>query len=168
MPNSKGIARSHSQAVVPSCMAGAQSMEVTPTMKSEGSNSNLASLFECPVCFDYVLPPILQCQGGHLVCGQCRPKLTSCPTCRGQLGNIRNLGMEKVAVSVLFPCKYNSSGCEMTMSYTKKPDHEETCEFRPYSCPCPGASCKWQGSLVQVMPHLMTTHKSITNLQVEP
>ena len=29
-------------------------------------------------------------------------------------------------------------------------DHEETCEFRPYSCPCPGASCKWQGSLEQV------------------
>ena len=29
-------------------------------------------------------------------------------------------------------------------------EHEETCEFRPYSCPCPGASCKWQGSLEQV------------------
>ncbi len=34
-------------------------------------------------------------------------------------------------------------------------EHEETCEFRPYSCPCPGASCKWQGSLEQVMAHLM-------------
>ena len=36
---------------------------------------------------------------------------------------------------------------------------------RPYSCPCPGASCKWQGSLDQVMPHLMAQHKSITTLQ---
>ena len=36
-----------------------------------------------------------------------------------------------------------------------KIEHEETCEFRPYSCPCPGASCKWQGSLEQVMSHLM-------------
>ena len=92
--------------------------------------SDLASLFECPVCFDYVLPPILQvtrmskyrvlnlsalstqtssilhflypplspqCHAGHLVCSNCRPKLTCCPTCRGQLGgNIRNLAMEKV------------------------------------------------------------------------
>ena len=46
-------------------------------------------------------------------------------------------------------------------------EHEETCEFRPYSCPCPGASCKWQGSLEQVMAHLMQVHKSITTLQGE-
>ena len=39
--------------------------------------------------------------------------------------------------------------------------------FRPYTCPCPGASCKWQGSLEQVMPHLMQSHKSITTLQGE-
>lgn len=51
------------------------------------SSTDLASLFECPVCFDYVLPPILQCQSGHLVCSNCRPKLTCCPTCRGPLGN---------------------------------------------------------------------------------
>lgn len=30
------------------------------------SPADLASLFECPVCFDYVLPPIFQCQAGHL------------------------------------------------------------------------------------------------------
>lgn len=30
-----------------------------------------------------------------------------------------------------------------------------------------GASCKWQGSLELVMPHLMMSHKSITTLQGE-
>ena len=70
-------------------------MEVTSGLNS--STSDLASLFECPVCFDYVLPPILQCQSGHLVCSHCRPKLSCCPTCRGPLGNIRNLGMEKAS-----------------------------------------------------------------------
>jgi len=130
--------------------------------------SDLASLFECPVCFDYVLPPILQCHAGHLVCSNCRPKLTCCPTCRGQLGgNIRNLAMEKVASTVMFPCKYSSGGCTVSLLHTEKVDHEETCEFRPYSCPCPGASCKWQGSLEQVMAHLMQVHKSITTLQGE-
>lgn len=66
------------------------------------SNNDLASLFECPVCFDYVLPPILQCASGHLVCGSCRPKLSCCPTCRGSLSNIRNLGMEKVFCLISF------------------------------------------------------------------
>ena len=33
---------------------------------SRQANYDLTSLFECPVCFDYVTPPILQCQNGHL------------------------------------------------------------------------------------------------------
>ncbi|ELR49756.1 E3 ubiquitin-protein ligase SIAH2, partial [Bos mutus] len=197
----------------------------------------LTSLFECPVCFDYVLPPILQCQAGHLVCNQCRQKLSCCPTCRGALTpSIRNLAMEKVASAVLFPCKQSSSellmlllapkwkesefsndclvinicytfgepgepgvvwgfglgkeageveeapsvslccflslqyattGCSLTLHHTEKPEHEDICEYRPYSCPCPGASCKWQGSLEAVMSHLMHAHKSITTLQGE-
>lgn len=51
------------------------------------------------------------------------------------------------------------------MLHTDKGDHEEACEYRPYSCPCPGASCKWQGALEQVMPHLLNQHRSITTLQ---
>ncbi|KAF6767919.1 hypothetical protein AHF37_10226 [Paragonimus kellicotti] len=128
---------------------------------------DLASLFECPVCMDYALPPILQCQSGHIVCAACRSKLSSCPTCRGNLDNIRNLAMEKLASSVMFPCKYSTSGCPETFHYTSKGDHEAVCEYRPYDCPCPGASCKWLGELEQVMPHLMHHHKSITTLQGE-
>lgn len=71
-----------------------------------GQSAELTALFECPVCFDYVLPPILQCQAGHLVCNQCRQKLSCCPTCRGPLTpSIRNLAMEKVASTLPFPCK---------------------------------------------------------------
>jgi len=134
---------------------------------TSGSATDLASLFECPVCFDYALPPIMQCQSGHIVCSHCRPKLQCCPTCRGVLGNIRNFAMEKVASSVMFPCRYSSSGCTQTMPHTDKTTHEDVCECRPYSCPCPGTSCKWQGNLEQVMPHLTQSHKNITTLQGE-
>ncbi|CAB1437793.1 unnamed protein product [Pleuronectes platessa] len=68
--------------------------------------AGLAALFECPVCSDSVLPPILQCQAGHLLCNLCRQKLSCCPTCRGPLTpSIRNLAMEKVASTLPFPCK---------------------------------------------------------------
>ncbi|XP_023869181.1 E3 ubiquitin-protein ligase Siah2 isoform X2 [Salvelinus sp. IW2-2015] len=63
--------------------------------------------------------------------------------------------------------KYASAGCLLSLHHSEKPEHEEVCEFRPYTCPCPGASCKWQGSLEAVMPHLMHAHKSITTLQGE-
>lgn len=58
------------------------------TAAAGSSNSDLASLFECPVCFDYALPPITQCQSGHIVCQPCKQKLNICPTCRGPLGKI--------------------------------------------------------------------------------
>lgn len=93
--------------------------------------ADLVNLFECPVCFDYALPPILQCQLGHIVCSQCRQKLSSCPTCRGPLGNIRNLGMEKVADTILFPCKYQTNGCHLNLTHKFKLDHEESCDYRP-------------------------------------
>ena len=101
-------------ATLPNPMAAIAAPQAAPA-------SDLASLFECPVCFDYVLPPILQCHAGHLVCSNCRPKLTCCPTCRGQLGgNIRNLAMEKVASTVMFPCKYSSGGCAAQLLHTDK------------------------------------------------
>lgn len=68
--NNKRRGASSSSCAVP----GVPALVNVPTAMS----ADLASLFECPVCFDYVLPPILQCQSGHLVCSSCRPKLSYC------------------------------------------------------------------------------------------
>lgn len=78
---SNQIALSTKRRGLPSTSSSSATATNTTTVSAD-----LASLFECPVCFDYVLPPILQCQSGHLVCSNCRPKLTCCPTCRGPLG----------------------------------------------------------------------------------
>lgn len=115
------------------------------------AGSDLVSLFECPVCFDFVLPPIIQCQNGHLVCSSCRQKLTTCPTCRVPISSqIRNLPMEKLAVTMMFPCKYMTSGCSATLPYLEKPDHEDSCEFKPYQCPCPGTRNTFFYSIISV------------------
>lgn len=168
----KRIAPTTSLAVSPNA-SGNESLNASTASISQASNpspsgSDLTSLFECPVCFDFVLPPIIQCANGHLVCSSCRTKITTCPTCRIPISsNIRNLPMEKLAMTMMFPCKYSSSGCTETLMHTNKVDHEDSCEYKPYSCPCPGSSCKWYGPLEQVMSHLMHQHKSITTLQGE-
>lgn len=128
--------------------------------------NDLAVLFECPVCFDYALPPIIyQCDSGHIICTPCKQKVQCCPSCRGPLGGVRNLAMEKVADSVQFPCKYITSGCREKMHHSTKRQHEEQCPFRPYSCPCPGTTCTWQGgNLDMVLNHLLSAHKTITTL----
>eukprot|EP00118_Oscarella_pearsei_P026603 m.310156 g.310156 ORF g.310156 m.310156 type:complete len:300 (+) comp49877_c0_seq1:94-993(+) len=144
---------------------GDDALQVAALLDSKApSKQDLAALFECPVCFDYVLPPILQCNSGHLVCSSCRPKLACCPSCRGPLPVVRNLAMEKVAETVSFPCKYHNVGCPQLLYHTEKRPHEEICEYRPYTCPCPGASCKWQGALEEVLRHIEEFHKSITTL----
>lgn len=101
-----------------------------------GQSAELTALFECPVCFDYVLPPILQCQAGHLVCNQCRQKLSCCPTCRGPLTpSIRNLAMEKVASTLPFPCKVRIKQGQLILSYThhanvqSSPDLKSTLQY---------------------------------------
>lgn len=137
----KRIAPTNSMAVSPnsSSVDVAQASASSPAPAMVATGSDFTSMFECPVCFDYVLPPIMQCQNGHLVCSSCRTKLSSCPTCRVPIANnIRNLFMEKLATTMMFPCKYSSSGCPASLTHTDKIEHEESCEFKPYSCPCPG------------------------------
>lgn len=35
-------------------------------------------------------------------------------------------------------CGYFFLGCTTLVLHTEKSEHEENCEFRPYTCPCPG------------------------------
>lgn len=88
----------------------------SPTPASN-STSALASLFECPVCFDYVLPPILQCQNGHLVCSTCRQKLTCCPTCRGPIGSM-NPSSYDVILKWKSHAELNARLCLLCRQYT--------------------------------------------------
>ncbi|XP_049622834.1 E3 ubiquitin-protein ligase SIAH1A-like [Suncus etruscus] len=152
----------------PSSSASNGTNQSVPTQLDTAElNRELVSIFECPVCYEYVLPPIYQCHRGHLVCIHCRPKLTCCPSCRGSLRSIRNLAMEKVANAVFFPCKNASTGCVLCLPYPEKLKHEDICKFRCFPCPCPGTSCKWQGLMDLIVPHLTQDHESIITLQGE-
>ena len=39
---------------------------------------------ECPLCLEEMKPPmqIYNCRNGHLICGDCLPKVDSCTNCR--------------------------------------------------------------------------------------
>ena len=70
-------------------------------MDSEGIKKYLhfnKDILECPVCYATIKQtPIYQCRNGHVVCENCRPRLTTCPTCRdepiylNEIGNLRKL-----------------------------------------------------------------------------
>ncbi|KAJ4428552.1 hypothetical protein ANN_24596, partial [Periplaneta americana] len=120
-------------------------------------NQGLIGLLECPVCMDYMGPPINQCRRGHLVCSSCKPKLPSCPTCRSRFTESRNLAMEKVADKLYYPCKNAHMGCIDTLRLRDKDEHEANCVFRSYRC-IMVPPCDWKGQHEEILPHTIATH----------
>jgi len=52
------------------------------------NTDNIASRIpECPVCFERfrAQSQVFQCEEGHFVCSSCRPRVETCPTCRGRI-----------------------------------------------------------------------------------
>lgn len=58
-------------------------------------------LLECPVCYEYMTPPIFQCREGHPICKDCTEKVKICPTCRGSFIDARCRILDRLAESLL-------------------------------------------------------------------
>lgn len=122
---------------------------------------DLLSELECPVCTEYMLPPILFCVNGHNICPNCKPKLKQCPTCRQPFVNIRNVALEKMARQIEYPCSYWRYGCRKKVNLDIKNKHERVCPYNQYSCPLtkvPAVKCSWRGRLADLKKHITTVH----------
>merc|ERR1719234_1454903 len=70
-----------------------------PPDKEDGVD--IEAELECPICLELSRPPIYQCPEGHIICSQCRPKVTRCPVCRFVFHGtpaIRNRYIERLAM----------------------------------------------------------------------
>jgi len=118
---------------------------------------NLKGDFECPVCLESMTDaPIFQCDNplSHSICSKCNETLQKeekkCPVCNANLGNRRNLAMEKM-VEKLPKVKCKLKGCSFEKSdgeAVKK--HEENCEYRHVPC----AKCDDKVPLVNIADHV--------------
>lgn len=135
--------------------------KVTPSSKARFSSINgVNELLQCPICSHSMYPPILQCLNGHTICSQCKQKMSNrCPTCHQELGNIRCLALEKMAESLEFPCRHQSTGCTEMLPYYDKQKHEGLCRFRPYGCPYACSECSISGDIPSLVAHLKDDHK---------
>lgn len=124
----------------------------------------ILSILECPICFEYIVPPIYQCSNQHLLCLNCKQKQTQCPVCRVKLQNDRNLCMEKIAEYISYPCKYEGNGCSAMLSVFEKENHEKTCLANgQYHC-CLRTTgrnvsqCNWIGPHTESDGHIRQKH----------
>ena len=101
---------------------------------------------ECVVCMSSMHRTIYQCMNGHVVCGECKPKLQGmCATCRVPLGKTRNRALERIAACVNLPCRFCDAGCDEVLCGAERESHEKCCQFRPFHCPL-NQSCTFHGN----------------------
>jgi len=77
---------------------------VKECLKEKDSDETLQEAkkdFECPICFEDMEPPkeIWQCEGGHVLCENCKATIKNCPTCKKAIGS-RNRAMEDLYLAL--------------------------------------------------------------------
>ena len=120
---------------------------------------------ECPVCFEYMRPPITVCQSGHNICYFCKPNMHSCPTCRQEFLQTRSLSLESLAQHVMFPCTNRRTGCPEVLGLDLISQHQEVCSFASYKCPfakISNACCTHYSTLDVLKIHFLKDHKEST------
>jgi E3 ubiquitin-protein ligase SIAH1 len=119
-------------------------------MQSQSTDleKSLLSQLECPVCMEYMVPPIGMCLNGYNICNICRPKVQHCPTCRCPFLFTRNLALETLAMYLKYPCTYRKYGCTEVLSHDVIRQHQDGCRYRQQTCPVvklPNGRCSWTG-----------------------
>ena len=131
-------------------------------MSTPGLSKDVLDQLECPVCMEYMLPPITLCRSGHNICSSCKQNVQKCPTCREPLSDTRNRALENLAVRVECPCPNKPHGCTLTFPIALIREHEGVCQFGPFDCPLNyRVNCNWTGRLTEIKGHVLHKHKGL-------
>ena len=119
----------------------------------------LLSDLECPVCMQYMVPPIKLCTNGHSICSKCRDRVQRCPTCRAKFLEIRNVALENIARTLKYPCANRQSGCRELLSIEHYAKHQDVCVYRKIKCPLHlFLTCSWNGLKNDLKAHAEAAH----------
>uniref|UniRef100_A0A6P7GQ86 RING-type E3 ubiquitin transferase n=1 Tax=Diabrotica virgifera virgifera TaxID=50390 RepID=A0A6P7GQ86_DIAVI len=118
------------------------------------SNENLQRELECPICFNYLQPPIRMCKKGHSICSTCRSKIDVCPTCRSKFSNGSNISLESIIPLLKFPCRFRDKGCQNLLLHCDRLAHETACTYKGIDCP----GCSFNGTITDMEKHCRNTH----------
>jgi len=110
---------------------GSDAVMMSCEIKELGSTSVIMKSLECPICQGVPLPPIWNCENGHIACDQCRNQLKECGLCRSEFTGGRNFFMEEVVNNCTVSCPYAEAGCEAVFTTVFMKTHAAECKFGP-------------------------------------
>ncbi|CAH1154392.1 unnamed protein product [Phaedon cochleariae] len=103
-------------------------MEPTDLISSYQTD-HLRNSLQCPICMEYMIGDICNCENGHVVCFTCEAKLDSCPSCRTKFGKSRNLPLENLAEVLMLSCAFADKGCDFSGQVKMLFQHEKECHY---------------------------------------
>jgi len=114
---------------------------------------------ECPVCMEYMVPPINLCTNGHNICSRCRQSVQCCPICRAEFLETRNVVLENIARRQKYPCVNRQKGCLELFSIEHIAEHQAVCVYGNIKCPFKiNWNCSWRGFKSDLKEHAKTAH----------
>ncbi|XP_058091562.1 E3 ubiquitin-protein ligase SINA-like 10 [Magnolia sinica] len=121
-------------------------------------------VLDCTICMEPLIPPVYQCDNGHIACSSCCTKLKNkCHSCSWPIGYSRCLAIEKVIESIKVTCHNARYGCKERVSYSNKLTHAESCVYMPCACPIP--DCAFLGSADQLSFHFGSNHWAASSIR---
>ena len=119
----------------------------------------LLSDLECPVCMQYMTPPIKLCTNGHNICSGCKGRVERCPTCRAEFSGVRCLALENIVRSQKYPCANRQGGCLELFSIEHIAKHHAVCVYGKIKCPfLLNWNCSWKGFKSDLKEHAKASH----------
>ena len=126
---------------------------------SPALDETLLSDLKCPVCTQYMVPPILLCTNGHNICSKCRQGVQCCPTCRAECLGTRNKAVENIVRKLKFPCVNRQNGCFDMLSIDHIAEHHAVCVYIKIKCPFHlFETCSWNGLKKDFKRHAKEAH----------
>ena len=114
---------------------------------------------ECPVCMEYMVPPIKLCTNGHNICSRCRGRVQHFPTCTAEFLGTRNVVLENIARRQKYPCANRQKGCLELFSIEHIAEHQAVCVYGNIKCPFQiNWNCSWKGFKSDLKEHAKTAH----------
>ncbi|KAF5295248.1 hypothetical protein FQR65_LT19914 [Abscondita terminalis] len=120
----------------------------------------LLNEIECPVCNEYMTPPIFICPMGHSICSSCRPKIRICPSCRSEIQDTRNFTLEKLTTVFEYPCKHQEFGCNLRLNHKEIELHQQHCSYGFKECPWKLFGWCKDEEIVDLIGHIRNKHAS--------
>lgn len=105
---------------------------------------------ECPICLEWLRPPVSTCVNGHGICVDCRKSVQICAVCRGKFTTTKNTLLNKITESFL----HNSLSSPNSRAAAESKTHE--IEKRKVSC----YACSEENiALSKLNDHINDKHK---------